>query len=199
VRAGRPGRRTLAQPPLPSDVAPVASVIRLAKLRPLTGWFATSSGETFTPIFADCVSSTGALAPTVTISSTPPTPSEMSTVSRTPTPSTTSRDCAVKLAISYFKRYGPGPRFVIAYDPSSAETVERTAPVSRDVTVMVTPGNAALLWSCTRPVIRDSVCCATAVVTGTTHASRTRTDATRRQEGTADARRRRRFCTAAGY
>ena len=50
--------RTLAQPPLPSVVAPVASVMRLAKFRPLTGRFSISSGDTLTPIFADVVSMT---------------------------------------------------------------------------------------------------------------------------------------------
>ena len=45
----------------------------------------------------------------------------------------------------------------------------RTVPVFFDVTVTVTPGIAALLSSRTRPVIRDSVCCAkTAVGTATT-------------------------------
>jgi hypothetical protein len=48
-------------------------------------------------------------------------------------------------------------------------TAVRAAPVVFDVISMVTPGIAALLSSRTRPVMRDSVCCAkTAAGTMTT-------------------------------
>src|SRR5688572_11983350 len=60
----------LDQPPLPSLVAPVASVMRFAKLRPLTGRLWISSGETLTPIFADDRSMTLAEADTVTAAGT---------------------------------------------------------------------------------------------------------------------------------
>jgi hypothetical protein len=83
--------RTLAQPPLPSVVAPVASVIRLAKFRPLTGRFSISSGDTFTPTFADVRSSTGLSPTTSTVSVTPVTDSATSIVLTSPTPSTTCR------------------------------------------------------------------------------------------------------------
>jgi hypothetical protein len=85
-------KRTLAHPPLPSLVAPVASVMRFAKLRPFTGRLSTSSGETLTPIRADDKSMTFDSADTVTASCSEATAIEMSTVSSWPTPSTTSRD-----------------------------------------------------------------------------------------------------------
>jgi hypothetical protein len=86
-----PLKRTLAQPPLPSVVAPVASVIRLAKLRPLTGRFSSSAGDTFTPILADVVSRGDASPATVIDSVTPASVRAASTGRASPTPSAISR------------------------------------------------------------------------------------------------------------
>ena len=164
-------KRTLAQPPLPSLVAPVASVIRFAKLRPFTGRLSTSSGDTFTPMRAEEMSMTFDSADTVTASCSDATPIVTSTVSTCPTPSTASRAWLAKPDSSNATAYAPGLRLVTVYVPSPPVMAVRTLPVLFDVTVTVTPGIAALLSSRTRPVMRDSVCCAITAVGSATAAS----------------------------
>ena len=69
----------------------MANVIRLAKLRPLTGSCSTSSGETLTPMRADDVSITGDSALTCTVSATAATLSDSVWLKICPMPRTTSR------------------------------------------------------------------------------------------------------------
>ncbi len=150
--------RTLAHPPLPSEVAPVASVIRLAKLRPFTGRFSTSSGDTFTPIFADPRSTARTSAATVTFSGDAGD-TERAVLGLDLADAETDR-FGLRLEAREFERHGvvAGRRLVMEYAPSPSETAVRTAPVSVEVTLMVTPGRTAPLRSATTPTMRDSVC-----------------------------------------
>src|SRR5207253_10869969 len=85
----------------------------------------------FAPICFDVVSTSGDSAVTVTLSSTPPTASVMSSVAVLPRSSTT-------FGCSYFLNpcssavilYGPGRMFVTKYDPSALLTTWRYVPLS---------------------------------------------------------------------
>jgi hypothetical protein len=94
-------KRTLAHPPLPSLVAPGASVMRFAKFRPFTGRLSTSTGDTLNPMRADDTSNSGASAETVTASCKEATSRVISSVSTCPRPRRTSRFCVANPVSSY--------------------------------------------------------------------------------------------------
>ena len=117
--------------------------MRLAKLRPLTGRLAISSGVTLTPILADDVSMTVASPVTVTASVTPARVSATSSGLVSPTP--TADLAAVRREAAHLDRHLIRAGREIGHHVAAVRICHRgrNAPVCAAVVVTVAPGSTA--------------------------------------------------------